>query len=97
MIHHISAQAVANILRAISQNGSIFFMGYNNTPNMMTYNETSLTVAIADIIIYEGLSFNLSQKPSFKKVLDSARTVRKRYQTPKRNLISKDLLDIFHD
>ena len=44
-----------------SQRGSIFFMGYNNTQKMMTSNETRLTVAIADLIISEGLSFNLSQ------------------------------------
>ena len=63
----------------------------------MTSNETRLTVAIADLIIYEGLSLNLSQKPRFKKVLELARTVSKCYQPPKRKLISKDLLDVIHD
>ena len=63
----------------------------------MTSNETRLTVAIADIIISEGLSFNLYQKPRFKKVLELARTVSKCYQPPNRNLISKDLLDVIHD
>ena len=58
-----------------SQRDSMFFMGDNNTQKMMTSNETRLTVAIADIIISEGLSFNLSQKPRFKKVLELARTV----------------------
>ena len=53
-----------------SQKGSIFFMGDNNTHKMMTSNETRLTVAIADLIIYEGLPFNISHKPRFKKVLD---------------------------
>ena len=48
-------------------------MGDNNTQKMMTYNETHLTVAIADIIISKGLSFNISQKPRFKKVLDLAK------------------------
>ena len=57
------------------QKGSICFMGDNNTQNRMTSHETRLTVAISDLIISEGLSFNLSQKPRFKKVLDLARTV----------------------
>ena len=69
----------------------------NNTQNMTTYNETRLAVAIYDIIISEGLYFNISKKPRFKKVLDLARTVSKSYQPPNRNLISKDLLDVIHD
>ena len=72
-------------------------MGDNNTQNMMTYNQTRLTVAIADVIISEGLSFNLSQKTRFKKMLDLARTVSKCYQPPNRKLISKDLLSVIHD
>ena len=72
-------------------------MGDNNTQKMMTSNETHLTVAIADLIIYVGLSFNLSQKPRFKKVLDLERTVSKCYQHPNRKLIYKDILDVIHD
>ena len=72
-------------------------MGENNTQKMITYNEARLTVLIADIIIYEGLYFNLDQKPRFKKVLDLERTVSKCYQTPNRNLISKYLLDVIND
>ena len=72
-------------------------MGDNNTQKMMTYNETCLTVSIADIIISEGLYFNISQKPRFKKVLDLDITVSKCYQPPNRKLISKDILDIIHD
>ena len=79
------------------QKGSIFFTGDNNTQKMMTYNETRLTVEIADIIISEGLSFNISQKPWFKKVLELARTVSKCYQPPNIKLISKDLLGVIHD
>ena len=79
------------------QRGSMFFMRDNNTQKMMTSNETRLTVAIADLIISEGLSFNLSQKPRFNKVLELARTVSKCYHPPNRNLISKDLLDVIHD
>ena len=64
---------------------------------MMTSNETYLTVAIADLIISEGSSFNLAQKPRFKNLLDLARNVSKIYQPPNRKLIYKDLLDVTHD
>ena len=63
----------------------------------MTSNETRLKVAIAGIIISEGLSFDLSQKPRFKKVIDSARTVSKCYQPPNIKPISKYILDVIHD
>ena len=66
-------------------------MGDNNTQKMITSNETHLTFAIADLIIPEGLSFNLSQKPRYKNVLELAITVSKCYQPPNRNIISKDL------
>ena len=72
-------------------------MGDNNTQKMMNYNETQITVAIANLIISEGFSFNLSQKPRFKKALDLARTVSKIYHPPNRKLISKGLLDVIHD
>ena len=62
----------------------------------MTSNETRLAVAIADLIISEGLSFNISQKPRFKKVLDLERTVLNSYQPPNINLVSKDILDVIH-
>ena len=51
---------------------------------MMTYNETHLTVAITDLIISEGLHFNIAQEPRFKKVLDLEITVSKIYQPPNR-------------
>ena len=75
----------------------VFFKGDINTQKMMTSNETRLTVEIADIIISEGLSSNLYQKPRFKKVLELARTVSKCYQPPNRKLISNDLLGVIHD
>ena len=71
-------------------------LGDNKTQKMMNSNDTRLTVAIYDLIISEGLSFNLSQKPRFKKVLDLVRTVSKCYQPPNRKLISKDILDVIH-
>ena len=63
----------------------------------MTSNETHITVANTDLIVSESLSFNLSQKPRFKKVLGFTRTVSKCYQPPDRKLISKDILDVIHD
>ena len=52
-----------------NQKDSIFLMGDYNKYKMMTSNYTRLTVVISDIIISEGLSFNIHQKPMFKKVL----------------------------
>ena len=77
MIHHVSAQSVANILRAIQKllKKIQSFMGDNNTQKMITSNEKSLTVAIVALINSEGLSLYLSQKPRFKKVLDLQRHV----------------------
>ena len=63
----------------------------------MISNEIRLTVVIANLIIYEGLSFNLSQKPWSKKALDLAINVSKFYRPPNIKLISKDLLDVIHD
>ena len=54
-------------------------MGENKTQRMMTSNETRLIVAISDLVISEGLYFNISQKPRFKKVVYLARTVSKCY------------------
>ena len=61
----------------------------NNTQKMMTSNETRLTVAIADIIISEGLYFNPAQKHRFKKLLDLARIASKNYQPLNRKMILK--------
>ena len=63
----------------------------------MTSNETHLTVAIANLISCEGLYFNISQTPGFKKVLDLELNVSKCYKPQNRKLISKDILDIIHD
>ena len=79
------------------QKGSICFMGDHNTQKMMTSNETRLTIEIANLIISEGLSFDLSQKPRFKEVIDLAIIVLKSYQPPNIKLTSKDILDVFHD
>ena len=79
------------------QKVSIFFMRYNNTQKIMTSNETHITVANADLIVSESLSFNLSLKPWFKKVLALARTVSKFYQPLNRNLTSKYFLYVIND
>ena len=44
----------------------------------MSTDETNHTVAIEDLMFYERIYFNISQKPRFKKVLDLAITVSKR-------------------
>ena len=72
-------------------------MGDNNTQKMVNSNETRLTVAIADLILPEGLSFNISQKPRFMKVLDLSRTVSKSYQPPNGKLVYKNILGVIHD
>ena len=64
---------------------------------MITSNDTCLTIAIADLIILEGLSFNLAQKSRFKKVLESSRNILKTYIPPHIKLISKELLDVIHE
>ena len=59
------------------QKGSIFLIGDNNTHKTMSSNETHLTVAIANTIISEGISFNLDQKPRFKEGIDLERKLSK--------------------
>ena len=65
--------------------------------SLITSNDPRLTIAIADLIISEGLPFNLAQKPRFKKVLELSRNVLKTYISPNRKLISKELLDVIHE
>ena len=78
-------------------NGSLIFGIYGNYQKLITSNDTCLTIAIADLIISEGLPFNLSQKPRFKKVLELSRNVLKTYIPPNRKLIPKELLDVIHE
>ena len=56
----------------------------------------NFTVAIADIIISEGLSLNLDNKSRSNKVLDPAIKNRKDYILPDRNIISKELFYVMH-
>ena len=78
-------------------NGSLIFGIDGNDQKLITSNDTSLTISIADPIISEGLPFNLSQKEIFKKVLEFSRIVTKTYIPPNRNLISKELLHVIHE
>ena len=72
---------------------------YLTEQRMMTYpvSVTRLTLAITDLNISEGLSFNLAQKYRFKKVLALAINVSKDYQPPNRMITPKYILDIIHD
>ena len=63
---------------------------------MISSSKTLLTVAIADLIISKGLSFNLYQKPWFEHFY-RAINVSKGFNTSNRKLIPKDLLDVIHD
>ena len=78
-------------------NGSLVFGIDGNYQKLITSNNTCLAITIADLIISEGLPFNISQKPIFKKVLELSRNVSKTYITPNRKLISKELLDIIQE
>ena len=63
----------------------------------MTSNETRLIVAIGSLIMPEGIYFNVYQELTFKKLLTFSRNMWNGYQTPNRNLISKDILDTIND
>ena len=78
-------------------NGSLIFGISGNNQKSMTSNKTRLTISISDFIISEGLSFDLSQKPRFKKVLELERSVSNNYIPPNINLLPKELLDVIHE
>ena len=48
-----------------------------------------LTVTVIDLMIYKGISFNLPQKPIFKKVLELAIIFIKDYDRIQDNLSNK--------
>ena len=81
-------------MQEVTQKVHLFFGIGGNYHKSITSNETRITVAIVDIIIDEVLSFNLSQKPRFKKVLELSSNVTKSYIPPTRNILSKELLDV---
>ena len=51
-------------------NGLLIFGIDGNYKKLITFNKTRLTIYIADLIISEGLPFNIPQEPRFKKVLE---------------------------
>ena len=55
----------------------------------MTSNDTCITIDIADLIISEGLSFNLSQKSRYKKILNLAKEIPQTYIPPNIKVIYK--------
>ena len=69
------------------------FGGNKNLPKLINHNQAHLTVEIADLIVYEGLSFNIYRKHKFMKVLELERFF-KMLHSSKQNMISKHLLDI---
>ena len=81
--------------RSVS-NGSLIFGIDGNSQKSMTSNDTRLTIAIAGLIIPEVISFNLYQKPRFKKLLDLAGNISKTYIPPNRKLIPKEIPDVIY-
>ena len=81
----------------IHPKGSLIFVMYRNDQKSITSNNTCPTVAISDIIIYEGLSFNIIRKFTFNKLPELARNVSKSYISPNINLTSKERFDVIHE
>ena len=94
---HNNVHIIDGNYRGIVFNGSLVFGIDGNSQKLITSNNTRLTIAIAGLIISEGLSFNLAQKPRFKKILELESKISKTYITPNINLISKELLDVIHE
>ena len=98
MLSFSSASNIKTGSKSINiSNGSLIFDIDGNSQRYITSNEARLTIAIADHIISEGLSFNIFQKPGFKKVPRLSRDISKTYIPPNRNLVSKELLDVLHE
>ena len=95
-VHHPSNIKSESNSRSFS-NGPLLFGINGNSQKLITSNDNCLTIAISDLIISEGLYFNLDQKPRFKKLLELSRNVLKTYIPPKRKLIPKELFDVIHE
>ena len=93
----ITASTISsNIKPTINQQGSLWLFCDKSSQKMIYSNKNHLTVSTADLIISEVISFNIYQKPRFKKVLYLARNVSKGCDPPNRSSISKDLLYVIH-
>ena len=77
-------------------NGSLVFGIDSNDQELISSNDTCLKISIADIIISEGLPFNIYRKLIFKKALELSRNVPKTYIPPNINTIPKEPLDVIH-
>ena len=77
--------------------GSLVFGNYGNSQKLITLKNNCHTIVIADLIFSEGLSFNIAQKPRFKKIMELSRNVSKTYIPPNIKLIYKELLDGIHE
>ena len=64
---------------------------------MFSPNDTRLTVAIYDLIIYEGLDLNLALKTWFKKLLDLEIIIPKGYNPTNRKIVYNYPLDFIYD
>ena len=69
----------------------------SNSQKPINSNKTRLNVTVHDIIISEGMFFNIDRKPIFRKVLYLARNVFKSYIPLNTNLVPKELLDVIHE
>ena len=101
LIHLLGLSSASNISsesnsRSVS-NDSLIFVIDGNSQKLITSNDTRLTIAIADLILSEGLPYNLSQKPRFNKVLELSGNVLKTYIPPNIKLVNKKLLDVIHE
>ena len=78
-------------------NGSLVFGNNVSSQKLITSNNTHLPIAISDLIVSEGLPFNLFQEIIFEKVLGFSRNVSKKYIPLNRNHISRELLNVIHE
>ena len=91
-----SASNITTEINSRSVSNASFIFGIDgNSQRPISSNETRLTIDIYDIIILEGLFFNLSQKPGFKKLMEFASNISKNYIHTNRNLIFKHQMDLF--
>ena len=99
-IHYFPAQALSyhpELNQWITNKVICYFLVVINPIKRISSNDTYLIVAIVYIIVSKGLYFNLSQNRRLKKVLDLSINLSKVYNNPRRNLISRDLLDVIHN
>ena len=96
LIHHPSAQAVSNHLRAIQYLlKKVQFLSWKTITHRRWWLIIRHTLQLQYLISFFWRSLFISIS-KFKKVLDLAITVSKSYQPLNRKLISKNLFDVIH-